>query len=74
MQEVVGSNPSTGYWRDIFSHIFFVKLYCLFEKTANKRKEAGYGPFKKDCILGRPIQSLYRLEMKGGEQTCEQKL
>ena len=26
---------------------FFVKLYCLFEKTENKRKEAGVGPFKK---------------------------
>ena len=28
-----------------FSHIFDVKLYCLFEKYENKRKEAGDGLF-----------------------------
>ena len=26
------------------------KLYCLFEKTENKQKEAGVGPFKKSWI------------------------
>ena len=38
-------------WRhilmDIFSHLFVVKLYCLFEKTKNKQKEAWAGPFFK---------------------------
>ena len=28
-----------------FSHIFVVKLYCLFEKTEINKKEAGVGPF-----------------------------
>ena len=34
-----------------FSHLFVVKLYCLFEKTTINEKEAGDGPFfkKKDC-------------------------
>ena len=35
-----------GY--DIF-HIDL--LYCLFEKTVNKQKEAGVGPFKKRIYL-----------------------
>ena len=43
--KVRGSNPSTVYWMDIFSHIFVVKLYCLFEKTKISGKEAGDGPF-----------------------------
>ena len=28
-----------------FSHLFVVKLYCLFEKTTINEKEAGDGPF-----------------------------
>ena len=37
---------------DIFSHWFVLKLHWyLFEKTENKQKEAGVGPFKKDWPL-----------------------
>ena len=37
-------------WRQIldghfFTYICYKNLYCLFEKTKNKRKEAGVGPF-----------------------------
>ena len=39
VQEVLGSNPGTVYWMDIFSSLFVVKN-CLFEKTENKQKEA----------------------------------
>ena len=35
---VVSSNPSTIYWMDIFSHLFVVKLYCLFEKTKKRKR------------------------------------
>ena len=27
--KVVGSNPSTVYWMDIFAHLFVVKLKCF---------------------------------------------
>ena len=30
---------------DIFSHLFVIKLECLFEKTKINEKEAGDGPF-----------------------------
>ena len=43
-QEVVGSDPNTGYWIDIFSHCFVAKIVlfvCLFQKTENKRKKPG---------------------------------
>ena len=36
---MVGSNPDTVYWMDIFSHTFVEKLKCLFEKTENKREK-----------------------------------
>ena len=29
---VVGSNPGTVYWMDIFHIDLLLKLYCLFEK------------------------------------------
>ena len=36
---------------DIFPHWSFVKkLYCLFEMTENKQKEAGIRPFKNERI------------------------
>ena len=41
--KVVGSNPGAVYWMDIF-HIDLLKK--LFEKTENKRKEAGFGHLK----------------------------
>ena len=42
----MGSNPGTVYWKDIFSHIFVVKIcnVCLKRPTINI-KEAGVGPF-----------------------------
>ena len=49
VQEVMGSNPYTVYWMNMkFFHIdLLLKLYCLFEKTENKRKRGRVGPFKK---------------------------
>ena len=46
--KVVGSNPGTIYWMDIFSHLFVVKIcnVCLKRPKINK-KEAGVGPFLK---------------------------
>ena len=49
--KVVGLNPGAIYYMDIwtFFHIYLMqKLYCLFEKTKNKQKEARDGPFKKN--------------------------
>ena len=48
VQEVVGSNPSTGYWVDIFSHCIVVKNcnVCLKRSKLND-KQAGEGLFKK---------------------------
>ena len=42
--KVVGSNPSTVYWMDIYSHSFVVKL---FEKTKMNEKRPGRSLFKK---------------------------
>ena len=49
VQEVVGSNPSTGYWVDIFSHCIVVKNcnVCLKRSKLND-KQAGEGLFKKN--------------------------
>ena len=51
VQEVVGSNPSTGYWVDIFSHCIVVKNcnVCLKRSKLND-KQAGEGLFKKTII------------------------
>ena len=48
----MGSNPSTIYWMDIFSHIFVVKIcnVCLKRLKINE-KEAGVGPFKKRKVV-----------------------
>ena len=53
VQEVVGSNPGTIYWMEMtfFSLICCINCIVLFEKTENKQKEAGVGPFKKQCVL-----------------------
>ena len=47
--KVMGSNPGTVYWMDIFSHIFVVKIcnVCLKRPKINE-KEAGVEPFKKN--------------------------
>ena len=34
-------------WTDIFSHWFFVKMYCVFEKTENKKRGRVWPIFKK---------------------------
>ena len=47
---VVGSNPSTVYWMDCFSHIFVVYIEMLFEKTKINEKEAGMVHLKKIVI------------------------
>ena len=48
VRKVVGLNPGAVYWMDeSFSHLFIVKLYCLFVKTETSDKVAGVGPFKK---------------------------
>ena len=39
-QDVVGSNPDTGYWMDIFQ-IFLQKLQCLLDKTEYKNDKRG---------------------------------
>ena len=47
MSKVVGSNLSTVYWMDIFSHLFVVGIVMFVWKDENKWKEAEDGPFKK---------------------------
>ena len=42
VQEVVGLNPSTGIWMDIFQTNLKQWFYCLFEKTKNRQKR-GWG-------------------------------
>ena len=37
VQEVVGVNPSTGYWMDIF-HIDLLQKLFFLKKTENKQK------------------------------------
>ena len=46
---VMGSNPKTIYWIDIFRiPIFIVTLKCLFEKAKINKTEAGLAYLKKD--------------------------
>ena len=40
VRDVVGSNPGAIYWMDIFSHLFVVKMDCLFETIENKQKRS----------------------------------
>ena len=58
-------NPGAGYWMDIFSHLFVVRIVLFFEKTKISRKEAGVGPFKKnsfeDYSLSNLIERLIRV-------------
>ena len=39
--KIVGSNPSTIYWMDIFHIILLKKLLCLREKMKTNEKETG---------------------------------
>ena len=50
-QMVVSSNPSAGYWMDIFHIICFKIVYCLKEKDANKRKRGRGCPIKKHISI-----------------------
>ena len=43
--KVVGLNPRTIYWMDIFSHIFVVKIVVFVWKDENKRKKPGLAHF-----------------------------
>ena len=45
--KVVGSNPSTVYWMDIFSHLFVVQLVMFVWKDKNKGKRGLGWPFFK---------------------------
>ena len=49
--KIVGSNPSTIYWMDIFSHLFVVKIVMMFvclKRPKITEKEAGVGPFLEE--------------------------
>ena len=48
--KVMGSNPSTVYWMDIFHVYLLQKMLCLFDKTKINEKEAGDEPFKKIAL------------------------
>ena len=39
IQKVVGWNPSTAYWMDIFSQIFVAKFVMFVRKGKNKLKK-----------------------------------
>ena len=55
--QFVGSNPSTVYWMDIFSHLFVVKIALFVWKD---EKEAEGGPFLKK------IENVFELIRKIG--------
>ena len=44
--KVMGSNPCTIHWMDIFSNIFILKIGMFVRKTKYTKKGAGYGPLK----------------------------
>ena len=52
-QDVVGSNPDTGYWMDIFQ-IFLQKLQCFLDKTEykNDKKRPLIAHFKNYLFTG----------------------
>ena len=43
--KVVGSNPSTVCVKDIFSHLFVVKIVMFFEKMKINEKRLGMAHF-----------------------------
>ena len=45
--KVVGSNLSTGYWVDIFSHWLLENCNVCLKRPKINEKEAGDDPFKK---------------------------
>ena len=59
--KVVGSNPGTIYWMDIFFTFICCKNcndVCLKRPTINE-KEAGVGPFFKKNILFKPRHNIF---------------
>ena len=75
--KVVGSNPGAVNWMEMtFLTLICCKiLYCLFEKTENKRKGAGVGPFKKVFItqcdtIGR-LSSFILMMILVDDQICQ---
>jgi len=50
--KVVGSNPSTVYWMDIFTHLFVVKIctVCLKRPKINKKRPGLAHFLKKERI------------------------
>ena len=52
--KVVGLNPSTVYWMDIFSHICICFKNCIFylKRPKINEKEAGVGQLKKELEIG----------------------
>ena len=63
IRKVVGSDPGAVYWMDIFHIHLFLKLYCLFEKTENKRKRGRGWPIKKTftVVIVRHTRGFIRL-------------
>ena len=49
--KVVGSNPSTVYWTDIFSHIFVFKILMFVSKDENKRKRSRDWPIDPNSLF-----------------------
>ena len=50
VRKVVGSNPGAVYWVNIFFDLLS-ELYCLLEKTKNKRKRGRSWPILKKNII-----------------------
>ena len=48
--KVVGSNPSTVYWMDIFSHLFVVTIVMFVWKDENKRKDPRIAHFLNEKL------------------------
>ena len=50
-QKVMSSNPSTGYWIDIFYINLLSKLSCLFEKDKELTKNAEDDHLQKIMLM-----------------------
>ena len=65
-----GSNPSTGYLMDMFSHIFIAKIIMMFVWKDWKLtiKEVGVGPLKKWLV-----KNIWFLDLRKRRRTLEQR-
>ena len=79
VQKVVGLNPGTVDWIDIFPILFVVKILMFVRNDKNKWKEPGHGPFIEkiqkyaERILDQwtyleKIQIKARLKEQGGKE------